>query len=197
MARISGSLNHNRIPRFEEDSHMVWSFMEKFPNVRSAIFIRDEFQLHKRKNDLQEHWPKCLAATDGNVEKAKDMLVKIICNKPEWLAVVQTYDPPRKAHGLRLHIDYLMSCTSVSPSLPAVSTPGMTANLNIESSVPGADIEIDGAFVGNTPSTVAVATGSHQIAGKKKRFIDGSKTLNVTGGSVHLRAELEQEQSKQ
>jgi hypothetical protein len=102
-----------------------------------------------------------------------------------------------KAEGLRQHIDYLMTCTSVSPSLPAASTSGMTANLNIESSVPGADIEIDGAFVGNTPSTVAVATGSHQIAVKRKGFTDWSRTLNVTGGTVHISAELEQEQPKQ
>jgi hypothetical protein len=68
---------------------------------------------------------------------------------------------------------------------------GMTANLNIESSVPGADIEVDGAFVGNTPSTVAVAAGSHQIVVKKKGFTDRSRMLNVTGGMVHLSAELE------
>ena len=74
---------------------------------------------------------------------------------------------------------------------------GMTANLNIESSIPGADIEIDGAFVGNTPSTVAVATGSHQITVKKKGFTDWSRTLNVMGGTVKLSAELEQEQPKQ
>ena len=73
----------------------------------------------------------------------------------------------------------------------------MTANLNIESSVPGAEIEIDGAFVGNTPSTVALAAGSHHIAVKRKGFTNWSRTLNVTGGTVHLSAELEQEQPKQ
>jgi hypothetical protein len=71
------------------------------------------------------------------------------------------------------------------------------ASLSIDSSVPGADIEIDGAFVGNTPSTVAVAPGKHQIAVTKKGFTDWSRTLNVTGGMVNLSAELEQEQPKQ
>jgi hypothetical protein len=173
---------------------MAWSFFENIPTVKTVKFVKGEIQLRERKKDLQEQWPKCLAATDGNVEKAKDMFVDIVINKPVWLEVVRTYDPPRKAHGLRLHIDYLMSCTSLpSASLPATSTSGMTANLNIESSVPGADIEIDGAFVGNTPSTVAVAAGSHQIAVKKKGFTDWSRTLNVTGGTVNLSAELEQE----
>ena len=67
----------------------------------------------------------------------------------------------------------------------------------IDSTPPGADIEIDGRFVGNTPSTVSVAPGSHQIAVKKKGFTGWSKTLNVTGGTVHLIAELEQEPAKQ
>ena len=176
---------------------MVWSFLEKFPNVQSAMFIKSEIQLRARKNDLKEHWPKCLAAMDGNVEKAKDMFVKIVYNKPAWLAVVRLYVPYMKAEGLRQHIDYLMTCTSVSPSLPAASTSGMAANLNIESSVPGADIEIDGAFVGNTPSIIIVAPGNHQITVKKNGFTNWIRTLNVTGGTIHLSAELEQEQPKQ
>jgi len=80
-----------------------------------------------------------------------------------------------------------------SPAPPAATQ----ASLAIDSAPSGADIEIDGAFVGNTPSTISVAPGSHQIAVKKKGFADWTKTLNVTGGTVHLNAELEQEPAKQ
>jgi len=84
---------------------------------------------------------------------------------------------------------------AVSSSPPAAITPPQapanSASLSIESTPPGADIEIDGAFVGNTPSTIAVALGSHQIAVKKKGFTDWTRTMNVTGGSIHLNAELE------
>ena len=79
--------------------------------------------------------------------------------------------------------------TAAAPPVPA---PGAQASLAIDSTPPGADIEIDGAFVGNSPSTVVVAPGSHQIAVKKKGFTDWNKTLNVSGGTVHLNAELEQ-----
>ncbi|HWE87561.1 MAG TPA: PEGA domain-containing protein [Terracidiphilus sp.] len=65
------------------------------------------------------------------------------------------------------------------------------ASVTVESTPPGADIEVDGAFVGNTPSTVTVAPGAHEIAVKKKGFADWSRKLNVTGGSIHLNAELE------
>ena len=65
------------------------------------------------------------------------------------------------------------------------------ATLAIDSTPPNADIEIDGGFVGNTPSAVSIAPGSHKIAVKKKGFADWTRTLNVTGGNVHLNADLE------
>jgi hypothetical protein len=74
--------------------------------------------------------------------------------------------------------------------VPATSAPAQ-ASLAIDSTPPGADIEIDGAFVGNTPSIVTVAPGSHQITIKKKGSSDWAKTLNVTGGTVHLSADLD------
>jgi hypothetical protein len=66
----------------------------------------------------------------------------------------------------------------------------------IDSTPAGADIEIDGAFVGNTPSTLTVTAGSHKLSVKKKGFAEWTKTLNVTGGTVHLNAELDQEPAK-
>ncbi len=79
--------------------------------------------------------------------------------------------------------------TAPTPPVPA---PPAQASLVIDS-VPGAaDIEVDGVFVGSTPSTVSVTAGSHRITVKKKGFADWTKTLNVSGGTVNLSAELEQ-----
>lgn len=80
-------------------------------------------------------------------------------------------------------------------SAPAASVASAQPAISIDSTPAGADIEIDGAFVGNTPSTVNVAAGSHDIAIKKKGFTDWTKKLNVTGGSVHLNADLETQSS--
>lgn len=77
-----------------------------------------------------------------------------------------------------------------------VTTAAIQASLVIDSAPPGADIEVDGAFVGNTPSTVTVAPGPHEIAVKKKGFSDWSRKLNVTGGNIHLNAELEAAQAQ-
>ena len=75
----------------------------------------------------------------------------------------------------------------VPPSAPAIAQ----ASLVIDSTPAGADIEIDGAFVGNTPSTVPVATGNHEITVQKKGFADWTRKLSVTGGSIHLSADLD------
>jgi len=82
-----------------------------------------------------------------------------------------------------------------SPTASVTSTPSQqvaTASVAIESVPGGADIEIDGNFVGNTPSTVQVSLGEHSVFVKKKGFADWSRKLNITGGSVHLTAELDQ-----
>lgn len=81
---------------------------------------------------------------------------------------------------------------SNAPASASSPSAAVQASLAIDSAPPGADIEIDGAFVGNTPSTVPVAPGTHQITVKKKGFSDWTKALNVTGGTVQLNAELEQ-----
>ncbi len=74
--------------------------------------------------------------------------------------------------------------------------PAAQASLVIDSIPTGAEVELDGAPMGHTPLTVAIAPGSHQIAVKKKGFSDWSKTLQVTGGAVHVNAELEQPQAQ-
>ncbi len=78
-------------------------------------------------------------------------------------------------------------------AVPAPVTPSAVTqtSLAIDSNPAGADIEIAGAFVGSTPSTVSVASGSYQIAVKKMGFATWTRTLDVSGGAVHVSANLE------
>jgi hypothetical protein len=75
-------------------------------------------------------------------------------------------------------------------SAPAVAATAPTS-IMLESTPTGADVAIDGKFVGNTPSTVEVAAGSHQLTVSKKGFSDWTRTINVTGGSIHVDATLD------
>lgn len=87
--------------------------------------------------------------------------------------------------------------SNAAPTPAALSS----AKIQMESDPPGADIELDGSFVGNTPSDVQVGEGDHTIKVKKSGFKDWERTLKVSAGSsVHLSAQLEKavaEQSQQ
>jgi len=75
---------------------------------------------------------------------------------------------------------------------PSAST--SSAKLQLESNPSGADIEVDGSFVGNTPSDVKVGEGDHTVAVKKSGFKTWERKLKVSSGSnVRLSAELEKD----
>ncbi|MBB5327567.1 PEGA domain-containing protein [Tunturiibacter gelidoferens] len=66
------------------------------------------------------------------------------------------------------------------------------SSITVDSSVPNCDIEVDGNFMGNTPSTLTLAPGKHQIVVKKAGFQDWSRSMLVASGSVRLSAEMVQ-----
>ena len=71
-------------------------------------------------------------------------------------------------------------------SAPAVAASGLT----VEASVPNCDIEVDGSFVGSTPSTLNLAPGKHQIVVKKTGYQDWTRSMMVGSGAVRLSAEM-------
>lgn len=87
--------------------------------------------------------------------------------------------------------------TAASPEPDGATTAGTPlgtksqAELELISTPPGADIEIDGNFVGNTPSKVSASAGQHHVVLKKSGFQGWERKLTVWGGLVRLNAELE------
>lgn len=75
----------------------------------------------------------------------------------------------------------------------AVANAAPSSQISIDSNVPNCDIEVDGAFVGNTPSQLSLSPGKHEIAVKKKGYISWSRIMMVSGSAVHLNAELDPE----
>ena len=97
---------------------------------------------------------------------------------------------------------------SASPAVPAASpaaTPNAApadttpvspdqraaAELEVSSTPDGADIEIDGNFVGSTPSTLGVAAGPHQLSVKKAGFKPWERKITVSSGHIKGDATLE------
>ena len=65
--------------------------------------------------------------------------------------------------------------------------------ISITSVPPGADLEVDGKFIGNTPSSMNLASGDHAIKMTKKGYKTWERNLTASGGNVNLNAELEEE----
>ncbi|HZU23264.1 MAG TPA: PEGA domain-containing protein [Terriglobales bacterium] len=71
------------------------------------------------------------------------------------------------------------------------NTSKSAAMFDVTSQPPGADVEIDGGFVGNTPSSIGVDPGDHTIKISKKGYKDWERKVKATSGSVKISAELE------
>jgi PEGA domain len=75
--------------------------------------------------------------------------------------------------------------TGVAPEL-------QNSSVDISSNPAGADIEIDGKFVGNTPSTLALPAGEHAIKVTKSGYNLWERKIALSGGAVKVAADLEQ-----
>ncbi len=83
-------------------------------------------------------------------------------------------------------------CTATGEA-SASPVAALYSELRISSTPTDADIEIDGNFVGNTPSTVGVTAGQHQLAVKKSSYKSWEKKITVSSGQVRVDAVLEAE----
>ena len=75
-------------------------------------------------------------------------------------------------------------------SLSADAVNVSAAKVQVTSTPAAADIEIDGAFVGSTPSTIQLQPGKHQVVVRKNGFAKWERMVQVTGGDINLVAEL-------
>jgi hypothetical protein len=100
--------------------------------------------------------------------------------------------PPPPSSGVPAMSVGGLSEGSGRPNL-ATSDTVKSAQLRITSTPDAADIEIDGSFVGNAPSTVGVAAGQHQISVKKSGFKPWERKIAVSSGQVNVNATLEPE----
>jgi hypothetical protein len=103
--------------------------------------------------------------------------------------------------------DFPLQLAKFSPPAPTVAQPQQTASasagtlaqtvsdaeLKVTSSPAGAEIELDGNFIGSTPSTVGASPGDHLILIRKTGFRLWERKLKVSTGKVDITADLEAE----
>ena len=72
--------------------------------------------------------------------------------------------------------------------------PEPNSSIVVKSTPDGADIEVDGRYVGSTPSSVQLKVGDHKIAVKKKGYTTWERTIILSaGGNIVVDASLEKE----
>ncbi len=71
----------------------------------------------------------------------------------------------------------------------AISAP--SATLDISSTPVNADIEVDGSFVGNTPSSFGLAGGEHTVKISKSGYKPWERKVRTSTGAARVVAELE------
>lgn len=81
------------------------------------------------------------------------------------------------------------SAAPAAQVMPVAAT--SATKISVNSTPTGADIEVDGSFVGNTPSTIDVPAGDHVVTISKSGFKPWERKLKTGGGNVNLNAELE------
>ncbi len=74
---------------------------------------------------------------------------------------------------------------------PAPATP-VIASISVKSTPDGADLSVDGKFVGSTPSTLQIPPGDHVLSITKGGYNAWERTISLTGGAqVNVDATLE------
>ncbi len=126
---------------------------------------------------------KSTLSLGGSVEEAcKGIIAHWTNHKPAEGAAAD--DPPAHSQPAAAAIPAVLNSTPAPAANPA-------ARLTIKSNPDAADIEIDGNFVGNTPSSLELLPGDHNVVIKKSGYKTWERKLKVVGGEVNLRAELE------
>lgn len=82
----------------------------------------------------------------------------------------------------------LMFTTGTTPVSAARPAAAAEAPLTIASDPAGAQVYLDGSFVGQTPLNLAAAPGSHRIRVTKTGYLENSRIVTVGGTRTRLSA---------
>ena len=88
--------------------------------------------------------------------------------------------------------DWMANPPKVNASLDQLPVSTGETSLEVTSMPAGADIEVDGNFVGSTPSAIHLKPGEYNVAVRKSGYTSWERKVRVTGGNVNLVAELQE-----
>jgi hypothetical protein len=98
--------------------------------------------------------------------------------------------------GVQSAADALATPTPSQPTASQTAAAGVPATgaVEVHSTPEGAEVYLDGAFVGNAPATLKLAPGQHTIRVTQSGYKDWSREIAVQAGSeAHLSASLDKQ----
>jgi hypothetical protein len=107
-------------------------------------------------------------------------------NLQERGAKVMILEPGYTAEDLKQAREECRKMTDKTPNQAP-----QTVTLEITSTPIGADIEVDGKFIGNTPSSIGISAGEHKIKLTKNGYVPWERNLTASSGTVKVSPELE------
>jgi PEGA domain len=106
-------------------------------------------------------------------------------------AILSPASRPREAVSETPQPTALAPQSANSRSVETQIQASANAEIEVASTPGGAEIELDGTFVGSTPSTIGVAAGDHVIIVQKNGYKSWQRKLRTSTGKVNITAELE------
>jgi hypothetical protein len=91
-----------------------------------------------------------------------------------------------------LNGDMHLDLTRFGSAAATAQSAAVLTSVEIDSSPPGADVEVDGKHVGRTPATIELASGTNYFILRKAGFLEWRRSEAVRGATFHVHAELKE-----
>jgi hypothetical protein len=88
------------------------------------------------------------------------------------------------------HASELKAAAPSPAGVQAVVPVAQVSSITVDASVANCDIEVDGDFMGSTPSTLNLAPGKHVIVVKKTGYKDWTRSMTVSNGTIRVSADM-------
>ncbi len=148
---------------------------------------------------LEAGWIYALASERGSELYVDDERGILVWNFVAPDSVYLSYSPVFSKIAESIHFEGVRTGTASSSATPSgansAAASQAVSQMSVLSSPDGADILIDGKYMGSTPSTIPLPEGEHSIAIEKAGFKRWQRSLTVaSNGKVTVSAQLEKVQ---
>ena len=173
---------------------------------RKVALVRNTMRVQEGNGNLfvitcvwDSRWSKCVALPIGQTFDARRDKhgITIFYENEKGGASKQLYTVVETSQGAKPGEAPAANAVSTVQAPTAVVAEGNREKIkcNFNSTPAGAEITLDGRYVGNTPSTIGLSTGSHVVVLFMPGFVQWKRDLSVGAGSeLNVSASLQKTQ---